>query len=40
MNKTPVFIAFVCFVIAVLASPAGATPVGQVVQACDNMHNV
>jgi hypothetical protein len=39
MNKTPVFIAFVCIVIAVLASPAGATPVGQVVQACDNMHN-
>ena len=39
MYKTPVSIAFACFAIAMLASPAGATPVGQVVQACDNMHN-
>src|SRR4051794_14339737 len=38
MNRTPVAI-LLAFAIGVVASPAGATPVGQVVAACDNMHN-
>mgnify|MGYP001045234068 FL=1 len=39
MRKTPFLIAFASFAVGAFASSVSATPVGQVVQACDNMHN-
>lgn len=38
MTRTPFAILF-AFAIGVFASSAGAAPVGQVIAACDNMHN-
>jgi hypothetical protein len=36
--KVPFSIVVSALAFAMLPSPAGATPVGQVIQACDNMH--